>query len=284
MPSAIDIHVHIPVPPEYQTENDRERAAAMARYFGGRATEDIDQLAEKYRELDMMAVLLSSDRETTTGDPPLPMQVIADAVEKYPDVFIGFGVVDPNKGAMAVRQLDEIVDLGLKGLGELHGGTQHFYANDPKHYPLWERCEELGLIVLFHTGISGAGAGVAGGGGVKLDASRPIPYIDDIAADFPELRIIMAHPSFPWDREGLAVIRHKPNVYMDLSGHSPLYFDPLVVAYAQTISQDKMLFGSDWPVLTPERWLRDFATYEFEPEVKQKIMHDNAARLLGLAE
>jgi predicted TIM-barrel fold metal-dependent hydrolase len=110
---------------------------------------------------------------------------------------------------------------------------------------------------------------------------KPVPYIDDIAADFPDLKIILAHPSFPWDKEGLAVIRHKPNVYMDLSGWSPSYFDPLVVQYAKTIAQDKILYGSDWPVVTPNRWLRDWAAYEVEPAVNQKIFRDNAAKLLG---
>ncbi len=77
------------------------------------------------------------------------------------------------------------------------------------------------------------------------------------------------------------MLRHKPNVYMDLSGWAPAYFDPLVVQYARTIAQDKILYGSDWPVLTPQRWLRDWEKYEFAPEVDIKIMRDNAAKLLG---
>jgi len=284
MTSAIDIHVHPPTPLEYQSPAQRESSAAMGRYFGAGAAEqrpmDIDQLADHYASLDMMAVLLTTDAETVTGHPPIPPQYVAGAVTKYPERFIGFGGVDPRKGAMAVRQLDEIAGLGLKGL-KFHAGSQRFFANDPAYYPLWERAQQLGLICLFHSGTTGVGAGTPGGGGIKLEYMRPVPYIDDIAADFPDLKIIMAHPPFPWDREGLAMIRHKPNVFMDLSGWSPLYFDPLVVQYAKTIGQDKILYGSDWPVLTPERWLRDWATYEVEPAVNRKIMRDNAAKLLG---
>jgi hypothetical protein len=210
----------------------------------------------------------------------MPMSYIAEAVKQHPERFIGFGAVDPHKGRVAVQQLDEIAGLGLKGL-KFHAGSQRFFANDPQYYPLWERASELGLICLFHSGTTGVGAGTPGGGGIKLEYMRPIPYIDDVAADFPDLKIIMAHPPFPWDKEGLAMLRHKPNVYMDLSGWAPAYFDPLVVQYARTIAQDKILYGSDWPVLTPQRWLRDWAAYEVAPEVDIKIMRDNAARLLG---
>lgn len=284
MVRAIDIHVHLPIPLELQDPADRERTAAMARYFGSRAAEqrpmDVDALADYYARLDMMAVLLVVDAETATGSRPVPMTFVAQAVAQHPDRFIGFGSVDPHKGAAAVRQLDEIVGLGLRGL-KFHAGSQRFFANDRAFYPLWKRCEELGLIMLFHSGTTGVGAGTPGGGGIKLEYMRPVPYVDDVAADFPALPIILAHPSFPWDKEGLAMIRHKPNVYMDLSGWAPAYFDPLVVQYARTIGQDKMLYGSDWPVLTPERWLKDFAEYQFDPAVERKIMRDNAAKLLG---
>lgn len=284
MVRGIDIHVHIPVPAEMLPERARERSGAMARYFGTRAAEqrpmDVDALAESYRQRDMMAVLLISDNETVTGDPPVPLTFVADAVKKHPDAFIGFGGIDVHKGAAAIRKLDEVVDLGLKGL-KFHAGSQRFYANDPQYYPIWERCQELGLIVLFHSGTTGVGAGQPGGGGIKLGYTKPIPYMDDVAADFPELKIILAHPSFPWAQEGLAMIRHKPNVFMDLSGWSPLYFDPIVMQYATTICQDKVLFGSDWPVITPERWLKDWATYNVDPAVDRKIMRDNAAKLLG---
>jgi hypothetical protein len=282
MVRAIDIHVHIPSP--NPTAREAASSGAMNRYFGANAAEqrpmDVAQLADLYAELDMVAVLLTIDSETVSGNPPMPMSYIAEAVKQHPERFIGFGAVDPHKGRVAVQQLDEIAGLGLKGL-KFHAGSQRFFANDPQYYPLWERASELGLICLFHSGTTGVGAGTPGGGGIKLEYMRPIPYIDDVAADFPDLKIIMAHPPFPWDKEGLAMLRHKPNVYMDLSGWAPAYFDPLVVQYARTIAQDKILYGSDWPVLTPQRWLRDWAAYEVAPEVDIKIMRDNAARLLG---
>jgi predicted TIM-barrel fold metal-dependent hydrolase len=107
--------------------------------------------------------------------------------------------------------------------------------------------------------------------------------LDDVAADFPDLRIIAAHPSFPWQDEALAVATHKPNVYIDLSGWSPKYFPPQLVRYANTLLKHKVLFGSDYPVLTPDRWLADFERLEIKPEVRPLILKENAARLLGLA-
>ena len=113
--------------------------------------------------------------------------------------------------------------FGLVGLGELNAARQHFLPNDPTLDPLWSCAEELGLALLFHGGYAASGSGTPGGGGVKLRYSRPI-YLDDVAADHPSLRIVCAHPSWPWESEALAVAMHKANVYLDLSGWAPKYF------------------------------------------------------------
>jgi hypothetical protein len=201
---------------------------------------------------------------------------------KYADRFIGFASVDPWKGALALQELERAVKaLGLRGL-KLHPTTQAFFPNDPRFYPLWEKCVELAIPVLFHTGQTGVGAGTPGGGGYKLKYAQPIPYIDDIAADFPQLTIIMAHPAVPWQEEQLSVALHKANVYLDLSGWSPKYFRPVLVQYATTLLQDKVLFGSDYPALQPERWLKDFEKLEMKEEVRRKILLENARKLLKL--
>ena len=134
---------------------------------------------------------------------------------------------------------------------------------------------------MFHTGHSGIGSGMPGGGGIRLKYSNPV-YVDDVAVDFPAMPIILAHPSFPWQEEALSVATHKPNVYIDLSGWSPKYFPPILVRYINSILQDKMLFGSDWPVITPDRWLAEFAELPIRDEVRPLILKQNAVRLLGL--
>jgi len=121
-----------------------------------------------------------------------------------------------------------------------------------------------------------------GGMGMKLKYSNPI-YIDDVAADFPDMPIILAHPSFPWQEEALSVATHKPNVYIDLSGWSPRYFPKILVQYANSILRHKVMFGSDWPAIMPDRWLADFEQIEIKPEIRPLILKQNAAKLLGLS-
>jgi uncharacterized protein len=199
-------------------------------------------------------------------------------------VIIPFASIDPHRGAAGVEQAKRLIEeYGVKGF-KFHPSSQAFYPNDRElAYPLYEVIAAAGLPALFHTGQTGAGAGTRGGGGIRLAYSNPI-YLDDVAVDFPDMPIIMAHPSFPWQEEALSVATHKPQVYIDLSGWSPKYFPPILVQYANTLLKDKVLFGTDFPVLTPERWMSDLEKMGgIRGEVKPGIFKDNAARLLGLA-
>jgi predicted TIM-barrel fold metal-dependent hydrolase len=254
----------------------------MAGYFkAGPMTGSPEEMYQKYQSLDLFGVIFSVDAETCSGQPFIGNDYVAEVVRKYSDRFIGFASVDPWKGELAVRELERSVkELGLRGL-KIHPTTQAFFPNDTRFYPLWNRCSELGVPLISHTGQTGVGAGSAGGGGLKLKYAHPL-HLDDVAADFPELKIVMAHPAVPWQEDQLSVAMHKGNVYIDLSGWSPKYFRPILVQYANSLLQDKVLFGSDYPVIQPDRWLRDFETLELKPEVKQKILLDNARRLLGL--
>jgi predicted TIM-barrel fold metal-dependent hydrolase len=139
----------------------------------------------------------------------------------------------------------------------------------------------LGVPALFHTGTNGLGAGTPGGMGIKLDYTRPI-YLDSLAADFPGLTIIGAHPSWPWHEEMIAAMQHKTNIFNDLSGWSPKRIPETLLREAATRLQDRFLFGSDYPFITPQRWLKDFEplTY-FTPEVREKLMWRNAQKLLA---
>jgi hypothetical protein len=137
------------------------------------------------------------------------------------------------------------------------------------------------LPALFHTGHSGIGSGLPGGGGIRLKYSNPM-CVDDVAVDFPELTIVLAHPSFPWQEEAISVALHKSQVYIDLSGWSPKYFPPVLVQYANTLLKDRVLFGSDYPMVTPDRWIADFERADFKDEVRPLILKENAAKLLGL--
>lgn len=275
MVAFIDAHVHI-------RTGDKARLAADPYVVSNPEglSDHPDAMAEMYRELGGMAVVFDIDDETRTGL-KVSNEELAGWVRKHPDVFIGFGTVDPWKGKAAVQEVERCADLGLRGV-KFHPAVQDFAPNDPRFFSLWETCARLGLAVLFHTGTTMAAAGQPGGGGIRLEYGRPIPYIDDLAARFPELRIIMAHPAWPWHEEQLAVLRHKPNVAMDLSGWAPKYIPQSVIQLANSLVQDKVFFGSDFPMLTPQRWLREFAELPLKDSVRPKILRDNVVRFLGL--
>src|SRR5205814_9393237 len=120
-----------------------------------------------------------------------------------------------------------------------------------------------------------------GGGGVHLKYGNPM-FLAAVAVDFPDMPIIMAHPSFPWQDEAISVALHKQQVFIDLSGWSPKYFPPQLVQYSNTLLKNKILFGSDFPLITPDRWLKDFEEAGFKNDVKPLILKQNAMRLLGL--
>src|SRR5207302_143224 len=149
-----------------------------------------------------------------SGRPRVPNEMVAKACREHPKTFVGFGSVDPLKGDIAVGELDHIASLRLKGV-KLHPSLQAFQPDDERFWPLYERCEELGLVVLFHTGTSGIGAGQPGGQGIRLDYARPI-RLDAVAAAFPSLNVIAAHFGYPWHLELLAMALHKTNIYIDI--------------------------------------------------------------------
>ncbi len=278
---AIDTHVHLS--DEVTQKAKGERTQQMARYFGReRKPVSFDEMADQYRKRNMMAIIMNGTDETITGLTPVPNDHIAQGVHKHSDVFMGFGAIDPWQGKIALKEIRRIKEeLGLHGIGELNPARQQFFPNDTRFYPLWEEVQRLGLPILFHGGMAAAGAGTPGGMGHKLKYAQPI-YLDDVAADFPELKIICAHPTWPWTAESLAIARHKGNFYIDLSGWAPKYFPAEVVQQVNTLLQDKAMFGSDWPGISVERWMEEFDQLKIKPEVRQKILLDNAKKLFGL--
>ncbi len=279
MVKAIDMHIH---PPKEPGTPATRFHTAMAKYFKSPPELSLEELAAKYKELDFMAVILANDDRTAQGDAWDSNDWVASITRQYPETFIGFGSVDPWMGKLAIKEVERASkELGMKGI-KFIPMTQEFYPNERRFYPIYEKIAELGMVAMFHTGTTGVGAGLPGGGGVHLKYTKPIPYIDDVAADLPELTIIMAHQAFPWVEEQLAVLVHKPNVYMDISGWSPKYFNPLLIQYANTLIKHKVLFGSDYPALTPERWIRDFEEAPFWDEARPLILLENAKRVLGM--
>jgi predicted TIM-barrel fold metal-dependent hydrolase len=282
MPKAIDMHVHLPTA-SFLDGSIKPFVGPAEKFFRSQVpVREMNEVARQYSDWDIIGVLLAWDAETASGLPRLTNDEVASVVKKYPGQFVGFASVDPWKGKWAIHEMERAVtELGLIG-AKFHPGIQAFQPSDQRFYPLYEKITELGIPALFHTGTNGLGAGTPGGMGVKMDYTRPI-YLDAVAADFPELTVIGAHPAWPWHEEMLAIIGHKSNVFMDLSGWSPKYVPKSIMDEARSRLQDRILFGSDYPFITPERWLKDFDSLEgFTPEVRERILFGNAARILKL--
>ncbi|MEW1963587.1 amidohydrolase family protein [Microbacterium sp. NPDC077644] len=281
---AIDMHVHIEVDEHGHGSLPDDLTEAASAYFAADAGRpDLDSIADYYRERRMAAVVFTVDAEHRLQHPPISSETIAAGAARHNDVLIPFGSVDPGRidAIDRVRRLAE--DYGVRGF-KFHPTLQGFDPSDEAHQPLYAVLEELGLIALFHTGQTGIGAGLPGGRGLRLAFSNPM-LLDGVAADFPRLQIIMAHPSVPWQDEAISVATHKHNTWIDLSGWSPKYFPESLVRAANSFLRERVLFGSDFPLLTPDRWQRDAAAANtFKPEVLPSVLKKNAARLLRINE
>jgi predicted TIM-barrel fold metal-dependent hydrolase len=275
--TAIDVHVHAWAP----NADEDAMVQHAAQYFGAvERPQSLDEMASYYRERHMAAVVFVVDVKDGSAIHVSNDEVLAFA-ERNDDVVIPFASVDPTRGAAAVAQAQRLIATGKVRGFKLHPQIQAFEANDRAFYPFYEVIEAARLPIIVHTGHSGMGTGMRGGGGIRLKYGNPM-LLDDVAVDFPDMPIVLAHPSFPWQDEALSVCLHKPQVYIDLSGWSPKYFPANLIQYANTQLKHKVLFGSDYPVLTPDRWLRDFATIAIKDDVRPLILKDNAARLFGL--
>jgi len=280
---AIDTHVHIEDDGHGGNSLPPELAAAADKYFGaGGPARDLDAVAAYYRERKTAAVVFTVDAETQLAHPPVDSAAIAEGAARNNDVLIPYGSVDPRR-ADALDRIRRLVDeSGVRGF-KFHPTVQGFDPSDEQYYPLYAAISDAGVPALFHTGQTGIGAGMPGGYGFRLAYSNPM-LLDGVAADFPELQIIMAHPSVPWQDEAISVATHKHNTWIDLSGWSPKYFPPQLVRAANSFLRERILFGSDFPLITPDRWIADAEKAElFKPEVLPAIMKTNAVRLLGLA-
>jgi predicted TIM-barrel fold metal-dependent hydrolase len=272
---AIDTHVHI----ESDVENNAADEAAK-KYFGDTGVpRGRKELADYYRSRKIGCIVFSVD-ERLTGRPQVSNDIVLDFAEENSDIVMGFVSVDPTRGAEAVSEAKRLIARGAKGF-KLHCPLMQFHANDKIAYPFYQVLNDAQKPVIFHTGHSGIGTGMPGGGGVRLKYGHPMD-IDDVAVDFPDLPIIMAHPSFPWQDEAISVCLHKRQVYIDLSGWSPKYFAPILIQYANTLLKKKMLFGSDFPLITPDRWLADFEKIAIKDEVRPLILKQNATELFRL--
>ncbi|MGZ3264996.1 MAG: amidohydrolase family protein [Croceibacterium sp.] len=281
---AIDVHVHAEV--SCHDPEDPVMAqffdAASAYFKAPRERPKMPETIQLYREMNIALVLFTVDAESGMGAKRVSNYEVAEQEQKNDDICIAFASIDPHKGKLGAREARDLVENhGVKGF-KFHGIAQNAHPADRMAYPIYEVINEYKLPAIFHTGHSGMGTGMRGGGGMRLKYGEPM-LIDDVAVDFPDMKIILAHPSWPWVDQSLSMALHKDNVFIDLSGWSPKYFPKQVIQYANTQLKHKMLFGSDFPLIHPDKWIAAAQDVGFREEVMPGIMKDNAARVLGLS-
>ena len=278
---AVDFHTHVEIDADGRCAYETELARATGSYFklGDDYFSRVDDLAAHYRTHNTAAVVFTIDAHTVSGHRPNSVEDLIEGAARNNDVLIPFGTVDP-WDTDAVARVRELIGLGAKGF-KFHPSLQGFEPNDRAFYPIYQEIAAAGVPALFHTGQTGLGSGLPGGHRIKLRFSDPM-LLDDVAADFPDLTVVMAHPAVPWVDSQIAIASHKANVFVDLSGWSPKYFPPQLVSAIGRQLRTKALFGTDHPYISLERWRRDFDALGVDADVLPLILKQNALRVLGL--
>jgi len=278
----IDLHCHPNTEPWYDC--NAPYIEALREYWKRPwepSTEDevIGPIAEQGVEVLMVAF----DCETVTGLPACSNDYVTGFRDRYPETVIGvWGSVDPHKGQAAIDEAERAVrDLGVMGF-HFHPICGDFVVDDRALYPLWETIAGLGVPVMVDVGTTGMGAGTPGGLGRYISRAKPLPALDNLAADFPTLTIVAGHPGWPWTEEVIALALHKGNVFWELSGWAPKYFPDALRREVSGRLRDKIMFGSDYPSLTHERLIAEWHGLGYSDAVLEAVFHGNAERVLGL--
>lgn len=277
----IDLHCYPNTEPWIRSQGPY--VEALARYWNRPWKAKTEQeVIEDFKKAGVEAVLVAFDIETVAGTPPCSNEYVAKMRDRNPGVILqAWGAVDPFKGEEAIREAKKAIgELRMLGF-HFHPIMGHFSVDDRKLYPLWETINALRVPVMIDVGTTGMGAGLPGGLGAVLRHAHP-SAIDRLAADFPDLNVVAAHPGWPWTEEMIAVALHKGNVSWELSGWAPKYFPDSLKRDIRGRLQDKIMFGSDYPSIPYERLFREWEELGYSEELMEKIFHRNAERILGL--
>lgn len=277
----IDLHCYPNTEPWIRCQDPY--VEALAKYWNRTWTwKEEAEVVKEFEAAGVEAVLVALDIETTVGTPPCSNEYVRGMQQRHPERIIqAWAAVDPFKGEAAIEQANKAInELGMLGF-HFHPIMGHFAVNDRRLYPLFETINALKAPVMIDVGTTGMGAGMPGGLGARLRHAHPAA-IDELAADFPELTIIAAHPGWPWVDEMTAVALHKGNVYWELSGWAPRYLPAQLKIDIRTRLQDKVMFGSDYPSIPYDRLMKEWNELGYSEQVMRKFFHRNAERILGL--
>jgi predicted TIM-barrel fold metal-dependent hydrolase len=268
-----DMHVHVPDDYFYSVLSEEVIASSMQYFRGSFSKMDFEECEGIFEEQGVTAYALLP--LPIKGFDPEPVYERFSAYLAKSAMAVGFAAVNPERDPLSLVR--KALREGFAGV-KLHPTLQEIYPWDQRLYPVYQALSEVDGVVVVHTGTSGIGAGMRAGGGFKLEYARPL-HIDRVAAEFPNVNFVLAHFGWPWYEEAVAIALQKANVYIDLSGWSPKYIPEVIWKYAQGPLESRILFGSDFPFITPKRWVSDFAAVSLRDETKRKIMYENASSL-----
>ena len=275
---AIDVHVH---------PSTRGLDHHACGYFR-RNLVDIPQTAESFAELyirnDVRALLIGWHPSTVNEGARNSNEHVLDLVASHSNAFLGIlASLDTNAADLTAvaRYAAELVKNPIVKGFKFHPPDQGFYPNDKRFYDIWEVLQASGKPALFHVGFTVLGANTDGGSGIALDYGRPI-HLDTLARDFPRMKIIAAHPGWPWEQELIGVVTHKKNLFADTSGYLAEQLPEVFLKAIGGRLQDKALFGTDFPYVDLEKALISFNKMNFKPAVQDKLLFANAQQLFGL--
>lgn len=279
---AIDVHAHLSTQRGYVLRKAEDLALARKYYKVEIVYRTEREMAEEFREADVKAILVGPISKSIE-EAKENHDYLAQMVKDYPDVFISaWADINPGFGSSALQELDRcITSLGMIG-PVFESAYFNIPYNDKSCYPFYEMCIRLKASILLYVGTTGLGAGSPGGGGYSLNCFRPIPYLDEVAANFPELTIIASRPAWPWQDEMIAILLHKSNVFNEIHGWLPKYLTQELKREIRGRLQDRFLFGSDYPTFTYERIFREWEAEGFNSDVMDKFLYKNAQRVLNL--
>ena len=275
---AIDVHVH---------PSTRGLDAHACSYFKRNLNEiprDENKFADLFIQQDVKALLIGWHPSTVTEGARNTNDHVLDLTGKYPDAFAGIlASLDTHAAdldGVAAYAKELIKNPRVKGF-KFHPPDQGFYPSDRRYYGIWEVLQAGSKPVMFHVGFTVLGANTDGGSGIGLDYGRPI-HLDTVAKDFPRMKIIAAHPGWPWEEELIGIVTHKKNVYVDTSGYLAEQLPEMFLRAIRGRLQDKTLFGTDFPYVDLEKALRSFDKLDFKDTTKEKILLSNAKTLFEL--
>ena len=275
---AIDVHVH---PSTRGLDRD---ACTYFRRDLSEVPQSAEAFAALYKKHDVRAPLIGWHPSTVKEGSRNSNEHVIDLAARFPDAFPGvLGSLDVHADDLnAVARYAEDLARNAKVLGfKFHPPDQGFYPTERKLYPIWDVLQASGKPVMFHVGFTVLGANTEGGSGIALDYGRPV-HLDTLARDFPRMKIIAAHPGWPWEQELVGVVTHKKNLFVDTSGYLAEQLPEIFLKAIGGRLQDKALFGTDFPYVDLEKALASFDRMNFKDSVKEKILLTNAKALLRL--